>query len=161
MSQSDSILYPSCQGDIKSSNFYKGNNVCSNKVKGSKMKIDNVLTKRLANSANIINTIHGGTVFPTLSTFHEDDHSKIELSLPSISPKDIKVELNGDHLFVFHMIEIQNIRIPNVIGLINIAKNIDVERISGSFNQDVLILILPKDDISGNELRREIIIDIK
>lgn len=120
------------------------------------MNIDKQLTRNLAHSANIINTLHGGTVFPTLTSTKSEDHIRVEVSAPSIDPDRIKVEINEDHLFIFQMVAISEVELPNVLSMIQLSRNVDLEHISASFEDDILTLILPFDDAEGGTFRKEI-----
>ena len=54
------------------------------------------MTKNLAKSADMLNTVNGGTIFPTFDTFKQEDHYRLEVSIPSVDPDNIKVEVNGE-----------------------------------------------------------------
>lgn len=124
--------------------------------KVSKMRVDNNLIKNLANTANVINTINGGTVYPNMIIKKSESHVLVEVSVPSINPDDIKVEVNGSHLFVFQMIGMDGIRIPNILSLLTLSQNINLDHITANLEDDKLKVHLPFNEVSGGGRRREI-----
>ena len=81
------------------------------------MRVNHIMTKNLARSADVLNTINGGIIFPTFDSYKEADHYRLEVSVPTIDPDNIKVEINGENLLVFQKMIIGNSRIPSLIGL--------------------------------------------
>lgn len=113
------------------------------------MRVDNGITKRLAETANIVNTINGGTVFPTFNTTTEKDHYRLEVSAPTIQADDLKVEVNGSELMVYQNIHVNAYTLPNILGLIKIAADVELENISAEFEDDLLVVIMPFSEMTG------------
>ncbi|NQZ76581.1 MAG: Hsp20/alpha crystallin family protein [Ekhidna sp.] len=113
------------------------------------MRVDKEISKRLAETANIVNTINGGTVYPTFHTTTEKDHYRLEVSAPTIQPEDLKVEVNGSELLVYQKIHVNAYTLPNVLGLIKIAADVELEGISAEFEDDVLVVIMPFSEMTG------------
>ena len=82
--------------------------------KGIVMKITKELTKNLARTADLLNTINGGTVYPTFNTTQEEDHLRIEVSMPTVKPEDLKVEVNNENLMIFQYVMINQLPLPNL-----------------------------------------------
>ncbi len=113
------------------------------------MKVDKELTKRIAGTANIVNSINGGTVLPTFNTTKEEDHYRLEVSIPSVKAEDIKVEVNGDDLMVYQSIHVNAYTLPNMLGVITLSSDVERENIYAEYEDDLLIVILPFNEKEG------------
>ena len=113
------------------------------------MIVDKELIKRLAETANIVNSINGGAVFPTFNKTKEEDHYRLEISIPSVKADDIKIEVNNDDLMVYQNIHINAYSLPNIIGMIQLSSDIERETIYAEYEDDLLIVILPFNEKSG------------
>lgn len=119
------------------------------------MKVEKELTKMLAESADIVNMINGGTVYPTFENSTEEDHYRLEVNVPSVGPDDIKVEVNGSDLFIYQSIGHKDLKLPNLLGMIKISGDVEVENITAGYENDTLIVIMPFDEQTGG-FRKEI-----
>lgn len=113
------------------------------------MKINPELSRNLSRTADFINTVNGGTVYPTFNTSKEKDHYRIEVSMPSVDPEDLKVEINNESLMIFQSIEVNQLPLPNLIGLFKLSRNAVLEDISAEYHHDVLTVIVPLSEFSG------------
>ncbi|MEM9681447.1 MAG: Hsp20 family protein [Bacteroidota bacterium] len=113
------------------------------------MKVDKVLTKRLAETTNIINSLNGGSVLPTFNKTKEEDHYRLEISIPSVKADDIKVEVNGDDLMVYQNIHINAYTLPNILGVVKLSYDVARENIYAEYEDDLLVVILPFNEKSG------------
>lgn len=113
------------------------------------MREEKETSKRLAEAANVINNINGGSIFPTFVTTTEKDHYRLEVSVPSVKPDDIKVEVNGSDLMIFQNVHVNEFTLPNVLGIIKIAADVELENISAEFEDDLLIVIMPFSEMTG------------
>ena len=119
------------------------------------MKIDERIVKNLANSADILNTVGGGTVFPLINTTKEEDHYRLEMSAPSIDPEDVKVEVNGGHLFIYQQLDLGDVKLPNLLEVHKIAADVELNSITAGFEEDLLVVIMPFSELTGG-FRKEI-----
>ncbi len=119
------------------------------------MKTDERIIKDLAQAADIVNTIGGGVIFPTFNTTKEEDHYRLEVTAPSVNPDDIKVEVNGGHLFVYQQMEYKNTRIPNMLGIQKISVDVELDNITAEYEDDTLVVIMPFNELTGG-FQREI-----
>lgn len=127
--------------------------ISKSKIAGGDMKVDKGITKSLAETANIVNSINGGTVLPTFNKTKEEDHYRLEVSIPSVTAEDIKVEVNGDDLMVYQNIHVNAYTLPNVIGVVKLSLDVEREGIYAEFEDDLLIVILPFNEKSGGYQR--------
>lgn len=113
------------------------------------MRVDKKETKRLAETANIVNSINGGTVYPTFKTITRKDHYRLEVSVPTIVPDDIKVEVNGSDLMIYHEVHVDAYTLPNILGMIKISADVEMENIHAEFEDELLVVIMPFSELSG------------
>ncbi|MEP0985939.1 Hsp20/alpha crystallin family protein [Ekhidna sp.] len=113
------------------------------------MKVERDISRRIAETANIVNSINGGTVFPTFKKTTEKDHYRLEVSAPTIKPNDLKVEVNGTDLMVYQNVHESAFTLPNILGLITISADVELENISAEFEDDLLVVIMPFNEFSG------------
>lgn len=113
------------------------------------MRVDKGITKRIAETANIVNTINGGSIFPTFNTSIEKDHYRLEVSAPTIEADDLKVEVSGSDLMIYHNIQVHAYTLPNILGLIKISADVELENISAEFEDDLLVVIMPFSEMTG------------
>ena len=119
------------------------------------MKIDKKLMRTLAQTADIVNTISGGTIFPTFNTTKEEDHYRLEVSVPSVDPDTIKVEVNSGHLLVFQQMSYKNAIIPNLLGMLKLKPDVEQENITAEYEDGLLVVIMPFSETLGG-FRRDI-----
>ena len=105
--------------------------------------------KRLAETANIVNSINGGAIYPTFKTTTEKDHYRLEVSVPSVEPDDIKVEVNGSDLLIFQNIHVADYTLPNILGSLKIAADVELENIYAEIDESLLVVIMPFSEMSG------------
>lgn len=113
------------------------------------MKVERDVSRRIAETANIVNSINGGTVFPTFKKTTEKDHYRLEVSAPTIKPNDLKVEVNGTELMIYQNVHESAFTLPNILGLITISADVELENIYAEFEDDLLVVIMPFNEFSG------------
>lgn len=119
------------------------------KAREEDMRVDKEASKRLAETANVINSINGGSVFPTFITSTEKDHYRLEVSVPSVNPDDIKVEVNGSDLMIYQNFHVNSYTLPNLLGMIKIAADVEIENIYAEYEEELLVVIMPFSEMSG------------
>ncbi|MFK7952523.1 MAG: Hsp20/alpha crystallin family protein [Ekhidna sp.] len=119
------------------------------------MKINDELIRTLAESADIVNTVNGGTIYPTFETYTEDDHYRLEVDIPSIDPQNIKVEVEGADLLIYQNVQHNDLTLPNLLGMVKISANVSLNHISAGYEDDMLVVIMPFDESAGG-FRRDI-----
>jgi HSP20 family molecular chaperone IbpA len=119
------------------------------------MNIDRDAIKTLAESADIVNTINGGTVYPTFDTTTEKDHYRLEVNVPTVNPNNIKVEVDGSDLLIYQSVKHHDLVLPNLLGMMKISADVELDHITAGYEEDTLIVILPFDEETGG-FRKEI-----
>lgn len=113
------------------------------------MKIDKGITKNLANAAEVMNVINGGMVYPTLHTRKASDHYRLEVMAPTINPDNMKVEVNTGHLFIFQYLEMNGIKLPNMLAMMKLVAGAEVENITAAYEDETLVIIIPFNELTG------------
>lgn len=113
------------------------------------MNMDNDVTKTLAESADIVNTINGGTVYPTFETSTEADHYRLEVNVPTVDPDSIKVEVTGSDLFIYQSVKHNDLTLPNLLGTLKISADVELDSITAGYEEETLIVIMPFDEETG------------
>lgn len=111
--------------------------------------MDREVIKNLASTADIVNTINGGTVYPTFNKTTEEDHYRLEVSVPTVSAEDIKVEVSGSDLLVYQKVHLNGMELPNLLGVIKISADVELDSISAEYEDDTLIVIMPFNEMTG------------
>ena len=119
------------------------------------MRVDEKLTKNLAHSADVLNSVNGGTIFPTIDTTKEEDHYRMEVDVPSVDPETIKVEVNGGLLLIYQQLSHGEKQIPNMLGIHKISAEVELDHITAGYEEDLLVVIMPFNELTGGS-RREI-----
>jgi len=119
------------------------------------MRINHIMTKNLSKSADMLNTVNGGTIFPTFDTFKQEDHYRLEVSIPSVDPDNIKVEVNGESLLIYQKIEMGDAKFPTLLGVEKISSDVALNGITAGYEDDLLIIIMPFNEVNGG-FRKEI-----
>lgn len=113
------------------------------------MRVDKETSKRLAETANVVNSINGGTIFPTFKTTTEKDHYRLEVSVPSVEPEDIKVEVSGSDLMIHQNVKVSFHTLRNLLGIIKITADVELENIYAEFEDELLVVIMPFSEMPG------------
>lgn len=114
------------------------------------MKVERALTKQIATTANIVNSLSGGTVFPTLKKTTEEDHYRLEISVPSVNIDDLKVEVAGSDLMIIQKIHVDAYVLPHVLGHLQISADVALAEIHATYEDKLLVIILPFNETSGD-----------
>lgn len=122
---------------------------CNEILEERAMKADRKLTKRLAQATNLINAINGGSIYPTFYTTTEEDHYRVEVSVPSVSPEELKIQLRNSNLLITHNIQIDAFTFPQILGNLRIAPEVNPNEIYAEFHDETLVVILPISTQSG------------
>ena len=119
------------------------------------MRVDGKVLKRLANAADIINTVNGGTVFPRFNTIKEEDHYRLDVVVPTVNPEDLKVEVSNSDLLVYQNVHLNASTLPNILGILKLSPDVILDNISAAFEDNHLTVILPINELPGG-FNREI-----
>lgn len=113
------------------------------------MNINRGIAKNLARTADFINTVNGGSVYPSFNTTKKSDHYRIEVSMPSVNPDNIKVEVTNNSLMIFQQVEINQVNLPNLLGLFKLSHDAVLDEITAEYGDNLLTVIIPKNEMTG------------
>lgn len=116
--------------------------------------------KQLLRTANILNTIHGGTIEPQIHVRRDTTNYHVTVKIPGINEEKLKVEIAEKHLIVSHEMTFETadekiLLVPHVLAACPLSLNIDHTKITADFNEGTLVVQLPLSDFSSG-YRREI-----
>ncbi len=118
------------------------------------MKIDSNLTTKLANIANISNTVGGGMVETNTSLIKNEDHYLVSIKVPGISHEELKVEINDDLVLVFLNIEIEGDEPFNyLLKYFKIPFEVDSEQIWADYEDHYLTIVMPFKELTDGYFR--------
>ncbi len=130
-------------------------------MKEGDMKINKNITKHLARTADVLNTIHGGMSQTTINLKVFENEWLIRVKTPGVDLENLKLEVLDNHLYIHQMMGIENMgdqKAPYVVAMIPLTRQINVEAISATFENGHTLIKLPFDEmINGYERQIEII----
>ncbi len=124
------------------------------------MNVDINLTKTLAESAVYLNVTGGGVVAPESSVGKRKDHYLYQLHLPSVGADRLSVQIEGNHLLVFHNILSDEKMIPHLIHNLQLPVDVDVTKIQAEYSEDILSVYLPFNELEGGYRRAVDILEL-
>ena len=124
------------------------------------MKFGRDITKNLAQTAYVMNVLDGGIAMPLVS-FNKAKNEYVYLfHLPGVEPEDFNVEIDQKNLLVFHRISFDDTAIPHLLNRIVIPADVDYERISATFEEGKLRIVMPFNELANGYHRDVDIIKI-
>ncbi len=97
-----------------------------------------------------MNTLSGGVSFPSVELVREEDHERLDVRVPGVSPDALKVDIEGQRLVISRSIKLQGggeVGIPfqaqNVIHAMPLPQHIDPDRIRAKYDEKGLHVLLP------------------
>jgi HSP20 family molecular chaperone IbpA len=116
------------------------------------MRRKGIVSDEIIQSIDISNTLQGGISEPVLILSEHADHKQIELSVPGISEEHLHVKINNNQLIIYFERSIESrgnvISIPFIVYNKSIPYFIDAEKISASYDEEVLTVQLPFNELS-------------
>lgn len=115
---------------------------------------------QLLTTANVLNTLHGGTIEPQIRVTRGSQNYHVTVKIPGVEEEKLKVEIAEKHLIVSHEMEFKSVNekvllVPHVLAACPISLDIDHENISANFENGMLEVTLPLSDFTSG-YRREI-----
>ncbi|HEX8549709.1 MAG TPA: Hsp20/alpha crystallin family protein [Cytophagaceae bacterium] len=104
------------------------------------------LLRNLLKQADLINTISGGRIDPTVKIKTDDEGIVISINAPSIPLEAYNIILDGNQLTVLYTINIkekQDESLPMFTRAFEVPSIVNTDKIEGVFKESMLTLILP------------------
>lgn len=122
------------------------------------MRIEREVTRTLAESADLVNTINGGMSLAHVSKSKFMDHYLVTVKVPGVNKQSLKVEMHGESLFVFQLMHPEEgIDIPYMVASVELKSNVDKQGVRANYQGKNLNIVMPFD--TEEEDSREIRID--
>ncbi|UII26051.1 Hsp20/alpha crystallin family protein [Fulvivirga maritima] len=129
------------------------------------MKYDHDMNwvRKVLQSADIMNTFNGGSISPQVQIKKSDNYKQINSRVPGVSPEELRVEVINGNLIIYHNVVFdasqQEFVVPHVVLSHTLEPHIDKMGINANYEDGVLKVILPYDDMQ-TDFHRNIDIDI-
>jgi HSP20 family molecular chaperone IbpA len=112
----------------------------------SKIKVP----KEILATIDFNNTVMGGSVEPIIKINEAEESFEINVSIPSLSPDTLKVDIVDNKLWVYSLQEVlvntdMTGFMPKTIANLFLPENIDRDNISAKYELNSWKIVLPKD----------------
>lgn len=122
------------------------------------MKKRKFVKDELLASIDVLNTLNGGVSEPLMILKQFQDHREIRLNVPGVDEVNLKVEIHNNILSVFYTFDLESdgmwIEVPKVVYNKAIPYYVDAKKISASFENNFLIVILPYNSMAEGYHRK-------
>src|SRR6218665_4171870 len=106
-----------------------------------------LINDNLITGIDVMNTLNGGSIEPSLKVSKYTGYHQIELKAPGITQEGLHVKIDNNQLMVYyeHSIESRgkSIPLPRVVYNNQIPFFVDATRINAQYMDDVLVVQLP------------------
>ncbi|UII19295.1 Hsp20/alpha crystallin family protein [Fulvivirga ligni] len=129
------------------------------------MKYDHDIkwVRKVLQSADIMNTFNGGTASPQTHVKKLKDSKIIYARVPGVSPEELRVEVINGNLIVYHNVNFDtlnsDVEVPHVVTTTTLDANIDRMGIQADYQNGILKITLPYNNMEG-DFHKDIKIDI-
>jgi len=121
------------------------------------MRRRGIVSDQIIQSIDVANTLHGGVSEPVINLSHHEDYRQIELSVPGVLEENIHVKINNNQLVIYFERQIESsgnaISIPFIVYNKSIPYFIDSEKIRALFEDRILIVQLPFNELANGYQR--------
>ena len=111
------------------------------------MRHSNDNIKKIALTADIVNTLSGGVSEPQVVLKKSNRAHELRIKIAGVDSQQIKVEIHNNWLTVFHVINFQSgqdvVNVPRIVYGKSIPYFIDVENIGAEYSDDYLLVHMP------------------
>jgi HSP20 family molecular chaperone IbpA len=108
--------------------------------------------QELMTSIDMMNTLNGGTSQPMVRLQKFQTHHQILLKVPGITPENVKIEVNNNHLMIYYFTPIltqeKELKFPRVLYNDTIPYFVDVNSIAATEEDSTLVVKLPFNEFS-------------
>lgn len=108
------------------------------------MRVDKHITRMLAESGDLVNTINGGMSLAHVSRAKHNDHYLVTVKVPGVDKKSLKVEMHDNSLFIFQLMHLEGgIDIPYMVASVELKGNVDRSAIRANYYGKNLNIVMP------------------
>lgn len=113
----------------------------------------NFVSNDLITGIDVLNTLNGGTIEPAIKLSQFAEYRQIEVRTPGIAEHGLHVNIDNNQLMIFyeHQIESRSkaIPVPRIVYNKPIPFFIDAMNISAQYNDGVLVVQLPFNELAN------------
>jgi HSP20 family molecular chaperone IbpA len=133
---------------------------CNYKTKKeNKMRIDRNMTRGLAQSAMVMNTLGGGMSLPVSKVKKTEDQYLYSLSIPGVDADFLSIEINNNNLLIFQNMDFGGVVIPYMIQRVHIPSDVEFDQISAEYDDGRLLVVMPINELAGGGYHRQVDIE--
>jgi HSP20 family molecular chaperone IbpA len=116
-----------------------------------------IINKDLITGINILNTIYGGSIEPSMKVLQFPEYRQVEVKAPGVGEDAMHVKINNNKLVIFYELKIESqgnvIPVPQVVYNKAIPFFVNADRISAEYTNGVLVVQLPYNELANGSLR--------
>lgn len=117
------------------------------------MRRRGIVSDEIIQSIDIANTLHGGISEPNLSISQHTNYRQIALRVPGIPEDNMHVKINNNQLVIYyeHKMELRGalVSVPYIVYNKPIPYFIDAKRVSAQYQDGILIVQLPYNELAN------------
>ena len=120
------------------------------------MRFEDKKLKEFILTSDILNTINGGMSLPIVKVKENWEGYNIHVEVPGVKKESFRVEINDNLLSIYHIIDLpvslyneMGISVPNIIRNVSIPYNVDIKRISATYEDGALNVLMPFNELAN------------
>jgi HSP20 family molecular chaperone IbpA len=126
------------------------------KFEDCKMK-NSIINKDLITGINILNTLYGGSIEPSMKILQFPEYRQVEVKAPGVGEESMHVKINNNKLVIFYELKIESqgnmISVPQIVYNKAIPFFVNTDKISAEYIDGVLVVQLPYNELANGSLR--------
>lgn len=119
------------------------------------MKYDHDIkwVRKVLMTADIMNTLNGGTSQPQTKLEKSADHKLLMVKIPGVDADTLKVDIIDKSLFIYHNLlfdgntEDSTIMVPHVVATYPLSPEIDFKNITARYENKILQVVMPYNEL--------------
>lgn len=123
------------------------------------MRFDRNITKGLAQSALVMNTLGGGMSLPVSKIKKEEAQYVYNLSIPGVDADALSIEINNNNLLIFQNMVFNGVTVPYMIQRVLIPSEVEFDQISAEYEAGQLFVTMPINELASGGYHRQVDIE--
>ncbi|MEM9326206.1 MAG: Hsp20/alpha crystallin family protein [Bacteroidota bacterium] len=114
------------------------------------MKVENNVTRSLAQTASVVNVLNGGIAMPFMKLEKRKEGYIYNVQLAGVNPEDFNVEIDSNNLFIYNLITLQDMKVPYLLKRMVIPAQVDYNEITAEYSDGRLRVFLPFNGLASD-----------
>jgi HSP20 family molecular chaperone IbpA len=118
---------------------------------------NSIINKDLITGINILNTLYGGSIEPSMKILQFPEYRQVEVKAPGVGEESMHVKINNNKLVIFYELKIESqgnmISVPQIVYNKAIPFFVNTDKISAEYIDGVLVVQLPYNELANGSLR--------